>query len=154
MGLLATACAALTTAWPGAIRCARSADCTLARPVPARLTRGSLWWVAHRRYLERGDLPARVEQRGGGGNKLVWAQDPTSLDLHVFLPVFLDGIRESDPDTRFMAVEGTFELLEQAGAQLTEMLGLLVKPLKGAWRPGVPVPRDRDVATPFAHKAH
>ena len=71
----------------------------------------------------------------------MWAQDPTTLDLHVFLPVFLDGIRESDPDTRFMAVEGTFELLEQAGAQLTDMLGLLVKPLKGAQRLRMRQPR-------------
>jgi len=85
-----------------------------------------------RRYLERGDLPAKVETRGGGGNKLVWIQDPTTLDLHVFLPVFLDGIRESKAQLRFMAVEGTFELLEQAGTQLVDMLGLLIKPLKGA----------------------
>lgn len=85
-----------------------------------------------KRYLERGDLPATIASRGGGGNKLVWSEDPTTLDLHVFLPVFLDGIREKDENMQFMAVEGTFELLEQAGSQLADMLGMLVKPLKDA----------------------
>lgn len=63
---------------------------------------------------------------------MVWSQDPSTLDLHVYLPVFLDGIRESDSSLRFIAVEGTFELLEYAQDQLPDMLGLLVKPLKGS----------------------
>ena len=84
------------------------------------------------RYCQRGDLPARLEPRGGGANKMVWSQDPSTLDLHVYLPVFLDGIRESDSSLRFIAVEGTFELLEYAQDQLPDMLGLLVKPLKGS----------------------
>jgi len=50
-----------------------------------------------RRYYERGDLPIIIEHQGSG-NKIAWKVDIAELDLHHYLPVFFEGLREKqDP---------------------------------------------------------
>lgn len=50
-----------------------------------------------RRYYDRGDLPIIIEH-SGAGNRIAWKCDIGDLDLHHYLPVFFEGLREkADP---------------------------------------------------------
>ena len=46
-----------------------------------------------RRYYDRGDLPIIVEH-AGSGNRIAWKVEIAELDLHHYLPVFFEGLRE------------------------------------------------------------
>jgi hypothetical protein len=50
--------------------------------------RSSLFW----RMYDRGDLPVRVEQ--ARHNTIRWTADLAAVDLHYYLPVFVDGLLE------------------------------------------------------------
>jgi hypothetical protein len=87
---------------------------------------------------ERGDIPVCVEH--GGSLSLKWRVDPASLDVVALLPIFLDGIRETEDPYRFLAVRGAQELLAVAGERALAALPELVQPLRRAL-----VTRDRAV---------
>jgi hypothetical protein len=42
---------------------------------------------------DRGDLPVRLEQ--GRRNCLKWTADLANIDLHYYLPIFFDGLLET-----------------------------------------------------------
>jgi hypothetical protein len=65
-----------------------------------------------RRFYDRGDLPIQIEH-AGSGNKIAWKVDIGELDLHHYLPVFFEGIREKGEPYRFLAIQGTFDILEK-----------------------------------------
>ena len=56
-----------------------------------------------RRYYDRGDLPIIVEH-AGSGNRIAWKVEIAELDLHHYLPVFFEGLREKQDPYRFLAV--------------------------------------------------
>ena len=62
-----------------------------------------------RAFYTRGDLPIQVKH--GAQNSLTWKVDLDKLDYHHYLPAFLDGIREKEEPYRFMAVQGSYDLL-------------------------------------------
>lgn len=55
--------------------------------------------TAFRRFYERGDLPIAVEHRGVK-NVIAWKVDVQKLDYHHYLPIFFDGIRETQEPYR------------------------------------------------------
>lgn len=71
----------------------RAIDSPLATPgsLPAacKPQRSSLFW----RMYDRGDLPVRVEQ--ARHNTIRWTADLAAVDLHYYLPVFVDGLLET-----------------------------------------------------------
>jgi hypothetical protein len=67
--------------------------------------------TAFRRFYERGDLPIAVEHRGTK-NVISWKVEIERLDYHHYLPIFFDGIRETDEPYRFLAVKGVEDLLK------------------------------------------
>ena len=83
-------------------------------------------------YLDRGDIPARVSHAGGCA--LVWSRPIESIDYNQYLPVFIDGIREQEEPGRFIAVQGTFDLLQAAmgSNKVAQVVPQLVLPLKAA----------------------
>ena len=68
-----------------------------------------------RRYYERGDLPVSVDH-GGVKNRIQWKIEIEKLDLHHYLPIFFDGLREVEVPYSFLA--------EQVKTRITT--GLLV----------------------------
>jgi hypothetical protein len=56
---------------------------------PAKPQRSSLFW----RMYDRGDLPVRVEQ--ARHNTIRWTVELSSVDLHYYLPIFVDGLLET-----------------------------------------------------------
>jgi hypothetical protein len=64
------------------------------------------------------------------GNKPIWKVDPSTLDYHHYLPIFFDGLREKKDPYRFLAISGTFELLEKGGSKILPVVPQLIIPIK------------------------
>lgn len=84
-----------------------------------------------RRYYDWGDLPIQIEH-AGSGNKIAWKVDIADLDLHHYLPVFFEGLREKSDPYRFLAVQGTFDILEKGAGKVLSVVPQLIIPIKTA----------------------
>jgi len=84
-----------------------------------------------RRFYERGDLPIAVEH-SGAGNRIQWKVDIEKLDYHHYLPIFFDGLREKEEPYRFLAIQGTFDMLDHGGPKILPVIPQLIIPLKTA----------------------
>ena len=82
-----------------------------------------------RKYYDRGDLPVAVNFNGAL-RKLQWKMDPEHLDYHLHLPIFFEGIRETEEPYKFLAIQGTDELIERNPNKLLPVLPQLIIPLK------------------------
>jgi len=84
-----------------------------------------------RRFYDRGDLPIKVEHEGSMA-KIGWKITPEQLDYHHYLPIFFDGLREKIDPYRFLAVMGTYEMLERGGSKILPVIPQLIIPIKTA----------------------
>lgn len=102
----------------------KSAGAKAQRPVPPS---------EFRRFYDRGDLPIQVAH-GSVGGKLNWKVPLEKLDYHHYLPIFFDGAREQEDPYRFIAVQGTYEMLEgsQNGQKVLPVVPQLIIPVKVA----------------------
>jgi len=73
-------------------------------------------------------------------NKILWKISPEQLDYHHYLPIFFDGLREKIDPYRFLAILGTYEMLEIGGSKILPVIPQLIIPLKVALNS-----RDNDV---------
>merc|ERR1711871_1671448 len=58
--------------------------------------------------------------------------EPELLDYHHYLPIFFDGLREREEPYRFLAIEGTFNLLAKGGSKILPVIPQLIIPVKTA----------------------
>jgi hypothetical protein len=81
---------------------------------------------------DRGDLPILVEHKGGC--KIKWKSDDDfeNFDFQLFLPIFFDGLREKCDPYRFLAIQGTFDLLDRVKDVVVKVIPQLILPLKTA----------------------
>jgi len=84
-----------------------------------------------RRFYDRGDMPMQIFH-GSVGGKLVWKVDIEKLDYHHYLPILFDGLREKEDPYRFMAVQGTHDMLEKGGPKILPVVAQLIMPIKTA----------------------
>jgi|Transcript_92312 hypothetical protein len=98
------------------------AGATARRPIPK---------TAFRSFYDRGDLPVQIFH-GAVGGKVAWKVDVEKLDYHHYLPIFFDGIREKEDPYRFLAVQGTYDMMEKGGAKLLPVVPQLIVPIKTA----------------------
>merc|ERR1712094_117995 len=84
-----------------------------------------------RRFYERGDLPIAINHQASG-NMISWKVEPELLDYHHYLPIFFDGLREREEPYRFLAIEGTFNLLAKGGSKILPIVPQLIIPIKTA----------------------
>jgi hypothetical protein len=84
-----------------------------------------------RLHYDRGDLPIQVEHDRGA--RIRW-KDETFEDFNykIFLPIFIDGIREKTDPYRFLSIQGTFDLLDNVGDTVIKVIPDLIPPLKSA----------------------
>jgi len=104
----------------GEVPPAPAAGATCKRPVP----KGEF-----RRFYDRGDLPIQIFH-GAVGGKIAWKVDIDKLDYHHYLPIFIDGCREKEDPYRFLAVQGTFDMLEKGGPKILPVVPQLIIPIK------------------------
>ncbi|CAM9231480.1 unnamed protein product, partial [Hapterophycus canaliculatus] len=79
----------------------------------------------------RGDLPISVDHCGHR-NAIRWKIRPSELDFHVYLPIFFDGMREVEDPYRFLAVQGTLDMIESAPGKVLPVIPQLILPMKTA----------------------
>jgi len=84
-----------------------------------------------RLHYDRGDLPILVQHEKGTSIK--W-KDPNfeKFNFQLYLPIFIDGIREKTDPYRFLAIQGTFDLLDHVKDNVVKVIPQLILPLKAA----------------------
>lgn len=88
-----------------------------------------------RRLYDRGDLPVRVDQCRPGHNTIKWTADLATIDLHYYLPIFVDGLQETQEPYCMLARRGFEELLcspASGGARVLPTTPQLVMPLRSS----------------------
>lgn len=100
-------------------------------PRAGAFTRRSITASGFRRFYDRGDLPVQI-QHTGTANRISWKVDIEKLDYHHYLPIFFDGLREKEDPYRFLAVEGTHNMLDKGGSKVLPVVPQLVIPIKSA----------------------
>ncbi|XP_004524551.1 parkin coregulated gene protein homolog [Ceratitis capitata] len=87
-------------------------------------------------YFRRGDIPAakRIKGSGKGTNGSVkWFCDPKELDYCYYLPIFVDGLADTDIDIRSLAQEAAMDLILKAPHKILPVLPKLILPFKRAF---------------------
>lgn len=84
-----------------------------------------------RRFYERGDLPVRV-YHGGVHNRIAWKSKVSTLDYHMFLPIFFDGLREVETPYDFIAEQAVYDMLQAAPNKVLQVIPQLIIPIKTA----------------------
>lgn len=84
-----------------------------------------------RRFYERGDLPLQVAF-DGAQRRVQWKVNFEKLDYHHYLPIFFDGIREKEEPYKFLARQGTCDLMAKGGAKILPVIPQLIIPIKHA----------------------
>jgi hypothetical protein len=82
-----------------------------------------------RRFYDRGDLPIS-RNYGEEQGKIHWKVPPDLLDYHHYLPVFFDGLRETEDPYWFFAFYGTLDLINQGPTKILPVVPQLIIPLK------------------------
>jgi len=82
-----------------------------------------------KKYYDRGDLPIAVSFHGAS-RKITWKLEPELLDYHLYLPIFFEGLRETQEPYKFLASQGCEELLERGGPKILPVLPQLIIPVK------------------------
>jgi hypothetical protein len=83
------------------------------------------------KFYDRGDLPLQVAFEGAH-RKVMWKVNFEKLDFHHYLPIFLDGIREKKEPYKFLALQGTYDLLAKGGTKILSVVPQLIIPIKKA----------------------
>lgn len=83
-----------------------------------------------RKCYERGDLPIAVDHRGT--NCISWKVEIDKLDYHHYLPIFFDGLREEEEPFKFLALQGSYDMLEVGGSKILPVIPQLIIPIKTA----------------------
>lgn len=84
-----------------------------------------------RRFYDRGDLPLQVAF-DGAQRKVQWKVKLDRLDYHHYLPIFFDGIREQAEPYKFLARQGTYDMLAKGGSKILSVIPQLIIPIKTA----------------------
>lgn len=117
------------------------ASSSLAKPKPKRKVKAPVSGAFNvrntnqrtefRRFYTRGDLPLQVAF-DGAQRKVQWKVEFEKLDYHHYLPIFFDGIREQKEPYKFLARQGTYDLLARGGPKILSVIPQLIIPIKTA----------------------
>lgn len=82
-------------------------------------------------YYDRGDLPIKMEYLIGG-EKISWTVDIDKLDYTLYLPLFFDGLSETQHPYKTFARQGVQDLLSNGGDKIFPIIPQLIIPIKNA----------------------
>ncbi|KAL3319429.1 hypothetical protein Ciccas_001902 [Cichlidogyrus casuarinus] len=82
-------------------------------------------------FYERGDFPIALEH-DSKGNKIAWRVEIEKLDYHHYLPLFFDGLAETEHPYEFFARQGCHDMLEHGGSKVLPVIPQLIIPIKNA----------------------
>lgn len=84
-----------------------------------------------RKFYERGDFPIALEH-DTKGNKIAWKVEIEKLDYHHYLPLFYDGLCETEHPYEFFARQGVHDMLEHGQTKILPVIPQLIIPIKSA----------------------
>lgn len=87
--------------------------------------------TSFRRFYERGDFPIALEF-DTKGNKIAWKVEIEKMDYHHYLPLFFEGLRETQHPYEFFARQGIHDMLEHGGNKILPCIPQLIIPIKEA----------------------
>jgi len=87
--------------------------------------------TSFRKFYERGDFPIALEH-DTKGNKIAWKVEIEKLDYHHYLPLFYDGLCETDHPYEFFSRQGVHDMLEHGGSKILPVIPQLIIPIKNA----------------------
>ncbi|KAK5931587.1 hypothetical protein CesoFtcFv8_000132 [Champsocephalus esox] len=82
-----------------------------------------------RSCYERGDFPMRVHPNAKGSR---WTVDIEKLDYHHYLPLFFNGLCDTDHPYEFFARQGIHDLLVHGATKVLPLIPQLIIPIKNA----------------------
>nr|KAG5711231.1 hypothetical protein BaRGS_004875 [Batillaria attramentaria] len=85
--------------------------------------------TSFRKFYERGDFPIALEH-DTKGNKIAWKVEIEKLDYHHYLPLFFDGLCETEHPWEFFARQGVHDMLEHGGSKILPVIPQLIIPIK------------------------
>jgi len=109
----------------------KSGTCPTSPPRAGASSRRPVPKTEFRRFYDRGDLPIQI-LHGAVGGKISWKVDVGKLDYHHYLPIFFDGLREKEDPYRYLAVQGTYDLLDKGESKILPVVPQLIIPIKTA----------------------
>ena len=84
-----------------------------------------------RQFYERADLPVMVDQNGSVP-KICWKVDISRIDYHHYLPLFMDGLRETEWPYDFLAEGGVGDMISTCPDKILPVIPQLIIPIKQA----------------------
>ncbi|XP_011149131.1 parkin coregulated gene protein homolog isoform X1 [Harpegnathos saltator] len=90
-----------------------------------------------RKFYKRGALPISLEN-DGYDQKINWKVDIEDLDFHHYLPMFFDGLTETEQPYKFLAEQGISDMLEHGGPKILPVIPQLIIPIKNALNTRMP----------------
>ncbi|KAL7053412.1 hypothetical protein AAHC03_019481 [Spirometra sp. Aus1] len=89
-------------------------------------------------FYEKGNFPIAIEF-DTKGNKIAWKIEIEKLDYHHYLPLFFEGLAETEHPYAFFARQGVNDLLEHGGQKILPVIPQLIIPIKKALNTRNPV---------------
>lgn len=80
-------------------------------------------------YYQRGDLPIKVEYLSGGV-RILWTVDLDKIDIGFYLPLFFDGLAETDHPYKVYARQGVEDLINFGREKVYTIIPQLILPIK------------------------
>ena len=99
---------------------AKPPRCGLYKPVPPKPS-------SFRKFYERGVFPISLES---DGVTITWKVDIENLDFHHYLPMFFDGLTETEPPYNLLVEQGISDMLERGGTKILPVVPQLIIPIK------------------------
>lgn len=82
-----------------------------------------------RMYYQRGDLPIKVEYLSGGV-RVIWTVDLAKIDIGFYLPLFFDGLAETQHPYKLYARQGVKDLINYGRDKIYPIIPQLILPIK------------------------
>lgn len=82
-----------------------------------------------RKFYEWGVFPVALE-KDKYGTKLSWKVNIEDLDFHHYLPLFFDGLTETEQPIKFIVEQGISDMLEHGGPKILPVVPQLIIPIK------------------------
>lgn len=85
--------------------------------------------TSFRMYYDRGDIPIKMEYLTGGA-KISWTVDLDKIDYNLYLPLFFDGLCETQHPYKTYARQGCHDLINHGGEKVYPVIPQLIIPIK------------------------
>ena len=101
------------------------------KPKKMKKKNNNLENVLFRKFYERGDLPIVIKFTGPK-QTLRWTKSPVDIDLFKYLPLFINGLTETEYPYDFISEIGSYELIAANPDKLIEVLPEIILSIKKA----------------------